>query len=89
MDINKRNNMKTILLALVVIASCAACTNENDTRRTLDAMGFTHIQTGGYDWLACGDDYTYHTHFTAINPAGKQIEGTVCCGIMKGCTPKF
>lgn len=81
--------MKKILFALAVVAGTAACTNQPDTRRTLDAMGFTHIRTGGYDWLSCGDDYTFHTHFIAINPAGKQIEGTVCCGFFKGCTPKF
>lgn len=81
--------MKKALIALAAVAALAGCTNEDDTRRTLDSMGFTEITTKDYSWFACGDDYTYATRFTAKNPAGKMVSGTVCCGIYNGCSAKF
>jgi hypothetical protein len=31
----------------------------------------------------------FATGFTAKNPQGRQVFGTVCCGIMKACTIRF
>lgn len=82
--------MKTIIFAFLVAATMiSGCTNTNKTRETLDNLGFKNIQVGGYAWFACGDDYTYATHFSATNPNGKLVRGAVCCGILKGCTAKF
>ena len=66
-----------------------ACTNESESLKTLDNLGFKDVKVGGYDFFSCGDDYMYHTHFSATNGNGKHVEGTVCCGLLKGCMVKF
>lgn len=83
--------MKLSLIAVTTLAlTLVACTDEENTRRTLDSAGYTEIQTTGYSWLECGKDDTFHTGFRAKNPAGKVVEGTVCCGMWsKGCTIRF
>lgn len=80
--------MKTCI-AVLFIMFAAACTDEGKSREALDNLGFRDIQVGGYDAFTCGDDYTFSTHFTATNPNGKHVEGTVCCGWIKGCSVKF
>ncbi len=74
------------LFAVMVIG----CTDEANTRRTLSNSGYSDIQITGYSWFECGDDDLFHTGFTAKNPVGKQVDGTVCCGALtKGCTIRF
>lgn len=31
----------------------------------------------------------FQTGFVAKNPAGKRVEGVVCCGVLKACTVRF
>lgn len=83
--------MKLGLISCAALAiALVACTDETNTIRTLDSAGYTDIHTTGYSWFECGKDDTYHTGFTAKNPAGKQVSGTVCCGMLtKGCTIRF
>lgn len=78
-----------LLLVLLVLPLAGCFTDPDNSTRTLDNLGFTKIEIGGYDAWSCGDDYTYHTKFTAINPNGKKVSGTVCCGFFKGCSVKF
>lgn len=79
--------MKTMLMLAAL--ALAGCTTDNRTRETLIDSGFTHIEVGGYDFLSCGKDDFYSTHFKARNPAGREVEGTVCCGFFKSCTVRF
>jgi hypothetical protein len=80
--------MRKILLLLGL--ALVACTDDSATIRTLNDSGYTDIQTTGYSWFECGSDDHYHTGFQAKNPAGKVVNGTVCCGLMfKGCTIRF
>ena len=66
------------------------CTNHDATVSTLESSGFTEIQTGKHDFFSCGQDDFYATKFTATNPIGKKVKGTVCCGmIVKSCTVRF
>lgn len=80
----------SLIIATVGLLALAGCTDEANTVRTLDSAGYTEIQTTGYSWFECGKDDTFHTGFRAKNPAGKVVEGTVCCGMWsKGCTIRF
>lgn len=84
--------MKRILPFTALLAACmlVGCTDESSTRRTLEDAGYSNISTTGYSWWSCGDDDTFATGFSAKNPAGKQVSGTVCCGwLTKGCTIRF
>lgn len=81
--------MRAILtLALALVLS--GCSDDLSTQRVLRQAGFTDIHTMGYDFFACGDDDWYSTSFTAKNPQGDLVSGTVCCGLMfKGCTIRW
>jgi len=75
-----------LLLALVVLGGCTA---PDWSREAVDNLGFKEIKTEGYSWFGCGEDYAFHTKFSAINPNGKHVSGVVCCGWLKGCSVKF
>lgn len=68
-------------LALVLLLTLAACTNEQEARRVLEMDGVTDIEMTGYDWFGCSKDDQYHTGFTGIRN-GHRIEGTVCSGLL-------
>ena len=73
--------------ALILTMFLAGCTSSVEAKETLLDAGYTEIITGGYGLLACGKDDVFATEFTALNPAGtRNVKGTVCCGILKGCT---
>jgi hypothetical protein len=75
------------LIALVLLTSC---TDEDSSRRTLKSAGYKDIQITGHAMFACGQDDTFSTGFTATNPTGQRVTGTVCCGFWsKGCTIRF
>lgn len=81
--------MKKILFIALAL-SLTACSNSSDAVRALQGSGYTNIQPGGYDWFACSKDDFYHTKFTATNPAGQTVSGTVCSGLLfKGATVRF
>lgn len=77
----------TILFALVL--ALTACTSQSDADSALKALGMTNIQYTGYSLFACSKDDTFHTGFTATNPQGQQVTGTVCSGVFKGATVRF
>lgn len=83
--------MKRLLpFTAFVLVMLSGCTDDSNTRRTLEDAGYSNISTGDYSWWTCGDDDTFATQFTATNPAGKRVSGTVCCGwLTKGCTIRF
>lgn len=82
--------MKTFILMILFSLCCLACTDEISTKSTLTSAGYTDIQTYGYSFWSCGEDDAFHTKFTAINPIGKRVSGTVCCGfLVKDCTIRF
>lgn len=81
--------MRFLCVIAVMIAS-VGCTDEAATRRTLENEGYTDIQVTGYSWWERGEDDTFHTAFTAKNPRGNVVSGTVCCGAWtKGCTVRW
>lgn len=78
--------MKKFAFLFLILVGCTA---DGDSVKTLQNYGFTDIHTTGYSPFACGDDDNFATGFTAKNPQGRQVSGTVCCGIMKACTVRF
>lgn len=78
--------MKYLILLLILFIGC---TDANRTKKTLESSGFTDIETGGFNLFACGKDDNFATDFTAKNANGQKVSGTVCCGILKGCTVRF
>ncbi len=80
-------NIKCVLMCTALMF--VACTDDDRTISTLKASGFTGISVGGYGAFDCGKDDTYATKFTAMNPQGMVVSGTVCCGFWKSCTVRF
>lgn len=74
---------------LFVLILLTACTDENQTINTLQKAGFSEIETTGYQMFDCGKDDSFATGFTAKNPQGQVVSGTVCCGLLKSCTIRF
>ena len=59
--------------------------------RAIESSGFRNVKLGGADALACSDAESSR-HFSATNPRGQRVEGTVCCGLTglaKGCTLRW
>lgn len=77
---------KAAIIALVLAASTAACTDRNEAHRALEQAGYTDIRIGGYSF-GCGRDDDTATEFTAIGPAGHRTTGVVCGSyFLKGST---
>ena len=81
--------MKKIIFAVLIIFLLTGCTAPDRTKETLEKAGYANIETGEYDFWSCGKDDDFATKFTADNPAGQRVSGTVCCGFLKGCTIRF
>ena len=78
------------LVFLIAVGVDGGCTAPDRTYETLDKAGYKHIEVGGHSWFECGEDDTFATEFTAVNPSGRRVSGTVCCGLVaKGCTIRF
>jgi hypothetical protein len=77
-------------LFFVLTSLLAGCTNQKDAVNALQDVGFTNIQVTGYHWFACSKDDFYHTGFVAQNPQGREVNGTVCSGLLfKNATVRF
>ena len=66
-----------------------SCSAGPDGEHALTSAGYTDVKLGGYAWFSCSDSDTFASTFTATNPAGAEVSGTVCCGWMKACTVRF
>ncbi|QDH49054.1 hypothetical protein PHYNN_222 [Pantoea phage Phynn] len=78
------------VFVLVVVLLLNSCTDEKEAGRVLEANGYTDIRYTGHSWFSCAESDTYATGFIAKAPNGKDIEGTVCSGlIFKGSTIRF
>lgn len=84
-----REMMKFAALLLAALA-LAGCSDASTATRALQDAGYSDIQTTGYSFFSCGQDDTFATGFTATNPAGRRVSGTVCSGLLfKGATIRF
>ncbi len=67
-------------------------TDSDGAKATVEKAGFNEVKTNGYGWFSCGigqDSDVWRTDFTAKNPKGEDVSGTVCEGILKGSTLRF
>lgn len=79
------------LAAGLLALALGGCTNEDATKKIVEAQGFSNVQPDGYAWWGCGsdeDDWS-RTKFTATGPNGDEISGVVCCGVWKNCTVRW
>ena len=81
-----------IILAMVLLF-CAfiygagwVFSSPSTATRTLQEAGMDHIQITGYRFFGCDEDVPSHTGFSATNPRGQIVTGTVCSGWFRGST---
>ena len=80
-----------IAIVTLVVESNAVPAGDKRAIDAVEAQGFRNVILGGIDLLACAKDESSR-HFSATNPTGKSVEGTVCCGLTgigKGCTLRW
>ena len=76
-------------LAVLSLALLAACTDEHDAKRAVEASGHTNVVVGDYVWFGCGEG-EYGWEFRATTPQGVAVRGLACCGQWaKACTMRF
>lgn len=73
------------LWALVMMV-CVGCADPDASRIALEGAGYSQIQMTGYELFGCSKDDLFHDGFTARGMNGKQVEGVVCSGLLKGAT---
>jgi hypothetical protein len=66
----------------VVVLGTTGCTNATRTELTLRDAGYNEITITGWKPLTCSDSDQFATGFTATNPRGDKVSGTVCCGLV-------
>lgn len=77
--------MKALILGLILVVA-ARCTDKPGAIQTLEAAGYSDIQTMGYSYFGCGSEDSHRDKFIATGPNGKRVEGVVCSGWFKGYT---
>lgn len=65
-----------VLLALALIIS--GCTNEEKTISILEMDGYQNIQTAGFRFLGCWNEYDFYRTGFVAEKNGKQVSGVVC-----------
>lgn len=80
--------LASLFLLLITSAAISSCTEEERSEEALRQLGYTPIRVGGYGWFGCDGDAIYITRFRAVNMAGAEVEGVVCCGYSKMCAVK-
>lgn len=73
------------VIALALILTPVACTDDAGAKKALLDQGYTNVQTSGYSWFSCDEKDRFSTGFTAQRD-GRQVEGAVCSGWFKGNT---
>jgi hypothetical protein len=77
-----------IVALLVVVGSGGFRSSDDRIRSVLQRAGYSEIEVGGWSPMTCADDDLTSTSFQARGPNGK-VSGTVCCGVLKGCTIRW
>lgn len=67
----------------------STCTRPNQTRRVLEAQGYTEVQITGWRLFAGDRGDLFSTGFRAKAPNGTQVTGAVTSGAFKGNTVRL
>lgn len=79
-----------MITVLGLVFSLNGCTSKHDAENALYKSGYTDVVITGWNPFVCSKDDFYKTGFTATNPVGKRVSGTVCSGLLfKGSTIRF
>ncbi len=78
--------MRNILAIAVLLSVLCACSDQDGAIRALEDAGYKEIQVGGAVPLRCGKGDSYSTAFRAKGATGRQVDGVVCAGMLKGST---
>ena len=85
--------MKKVIFMITVfglVFSLNGCTSKSDTEDALYKSGYEDVVITGWNPFSCSEDDFYKTGFTATNPKGNRVSGTVCSGLLfKGSTIRF
>lgn len=86
-----RSNQRLFFLAFFLwcLPLVGCVTSEDEARSALRKHGFTNISVDGWALWGCGEQDKVGQRFTAKNAQGEPVDGTVCCGVLKGCTIRF
>ena len=76
--------MKQFLL--IACLALSACTDSENTKKTLERAGYKPLEVGGYAWLAGSKGDVYVTKFKAVAVNGDTVTGVVTKGWFKGST---
>jgi len=77
------------VIGMILITYVGVFDNRDNSTKALHSAGFTNIELHEHAYFACGRDDVSSIKFTATNPQGVAVNGTVCCGWLKGCTLRF
>lgn len=81
-----------------VLAQAGACSPNNERFKVaMQSSGLTRVTKRGYDFFECGygdvwvESFTAHHYLSAKSGevVDATVEGTMCCGILKGCTIRW
>lgn len=86
-----RMTIRWITLPLIGLVMCGivGCTKPSETRRVLEAQGYTEVEITGWKMFGCSEDDSHHTGFRARGTNGQEVSGVACSGWFKGTTVRF
>lgn len=77
-----------IVIIVALLFSGVSAHSEEEALQVLQADGVTHITMTGYAWFGCSDSDTFHDGFKG-RKNGRNVEGVVCSGWLKGSTIRY
>jgi hypothetical protein len=78
-----------LVIAIPVTMGMGMWDRPSDSTEALRKSGFSEIEIGDHAFFRCGRSDVSSLYFTANNPRGDKVDGTVCCGWFKSCTVRF
>lgn len=76
-------------VTILVVKTVGGFDMPDDSKQALHNAGYSNVELKGHKIFGCDQHDISSISFTATNPAGKNVDGVVCCGITKGCTIRF
>lgn len=81
-----------IFIGVYLMAITMGACNVDEVRfdNVMQSEGYEDVTQGKYDWFECGWGDELNSSFRAKNVStGLRVNGTVCCGVFKGCTVRW